>query len=204
MTDSGSDQTCQKLISDLDRLINYRSPNVSKKKAHRKPPSEQRERHVVDIDLNRLDDEWMTHSALYQDYGAQLADAQYKMDTAKTEVDTIKAELDAAIRADPDVFGLEKITEPSVANCIKLQSEYQVAESALHDATRQVRLLQATVRALDHRKSALENLVRLYLANYFGDPTMKRGTDSGDMDRRLQDRADKIAERNRRRKRKTS
>ena len=171
------------------------------KKSSKKRPSTDRERHVVDIDTNRLDEEWMSHSALYQDYASQLADAQYAMDMAKTEKDTVEAELDAAIRADPSAYGLEKVTEEGVKKTIQLQSELQIAVQSLHSTTRTVRLLQATVRALDHRKSALENLVRLYLSNYFGDPTLRRRTDNDDdLDQRLQERSDRVTRSNARRK----
>ena len=127
---------------------------------------------ILSIDENRLEVECGNHALLYYQYATELAEARLACDTAKAELDVVSAELDAAIRDDPDAYDLPKLTEGSVKNCILLQGEYQTALGAYHGVLAAVRMLEALVKALEHRRSALKNLVELRLANYYAEPSL--------------------------------
>jgi DNA-binding transcriptional LysR family regulator len=124
----------------------------------------------IAIDEHRLDEEWVRQPRLYHVYSLKTADARWAMDQAKAHFELVQAELDAAIRDDPLGYGLEKISEVRLAACIVKQPEYLEALEALNNARHKVQVFQAAVSALDHKKGALENLVKLRLAEYYSDP----------------------------------
>lgn len=122
------------------------------------------------IDENALDVELLEQSSLMVKYSTLLAEAKQERDLAKEALDLTKAEVDRDIRNDPDKYELPKITEPVVSGAILMQDEYQEALKTLHDANFEVNVLQGVVNAIDARKSALENLVKLYGQEYFAGP----------------------------------
>lgn len=124
----------------------------------------------IDIDSTSLDREWVKQPRLYFKYSQMLADANRDFDSAKAELDVVRAELDTSIRSDPERYGLEKVTENSIASCIPIQDEYQEAMRRLVKARHARDVVQAAVNALDHKKKALEKLVDLHLSSYYATP----------------------------------
>lgn len=122
------------------------------------------------IDEHRLDIEWKNQPAAYHHWSIELANAQKIHDINKAKLDVIKAELDKTIRDSPDKYGLIKITEPIVAAAVLMQSEHKAALKSVIKAKHDVDILKAAVFALNHKKDALENLVRLRLADYYSEP----------------------------------
>jgi len=131
------------------------------------------------IDPLSLDEDFLVQPGLYMKYSVMAADADKCKNQAKEKLDVVKAELDRAIRKEPSQFGLEKITESVVASTIILQPEYKEASDELIEASYQYSILQAAVRAFDHRKSALENEVKLWLGTYFAGPKEPRDIPGG-------------------------
>lgn len=125
---------------------------------------------IFDIDINRLDEEWVNQPKIFFRYASQLADARRSMEATKAEVDVTRAEVDLEIRGNPEHFGFEKLTETLISNTIIQQSKYQDAIKALRKRKHRVDIVQAAVTAFDHRKSALERLVSLHGQNYFATP----------------------------------
>ncbi|MCJ7747871.1 MAG: hypothetical protein MUP27_09010 [Desulfobacterales bacterium] len=143
------------------------------------------------IDPFMLDEEWLRQPGLFMKYSEAAAEAQRVRDLVKEKVDVIKAELDQAIRKDPAKFGLEKLTETVVAGTILLQPKYVEVADALVEANFKLNILQSAVRAFDHRRSALENVVKLWLGSYFSGPKTPRDIPGG---RRIIDMTrDKVA-----------
>lgn len=134
----------------------------------RKRPKD--ESSFIDIDENELDKEWIEQPKLYMRWATRLADAKLVVDEAKANWDLVIADLDASIRSKPQRYKLEKATEPAIKQAIMIQIEYTNAQQAFHSAKHRVGILEAGVQALEHRKRALEKLVDLYMANYFGTP----------------------------------
>ena len=122
------------------------------------------------IDENRLLEEWKDQAAMMLEYSIRLADARQAEDEAKAALSVVVAELDADIRNNPEEYGLQKATETSVVNAIPGCEEHQDAIKTLNSAKHTVRVLQAAVDALDHRKRTLQGMTELWLRQYYADP----------------------------------
>lgn len=128
----------------------------------------------VQIDVDALDIEWVEQPSLMAQYCAYSAECRKEMDRAKEQVEICKAKLDRQVRSDPGAFGLKKITEGAVASAIVESAEYQECQQEYIDARYEYDLSVTAVRAIDQKKTALENLVRLHAASYFAGPSVPR------------------------------
>lgn len=128
-----------------------------------------------DLDPNRLDEEWVSQPRLFWEAARKLADARADYERAKAAREVEKAELDRAIRRDPEDFGMNKITEGAIEQVILLQKTYKRANEEVIKAKHTVDIFEADVRTLEHRKSALEALVKLRLEEYYSDPRPPKG-----------------------------
>jgi len=126
------------------------------------------------IDEQGLDVEWLKQPSLMFKYGKHGAQAKLDMDHAKEDLDVTKAQLDRDVRAFPDNYGLNKLTETIVANTIINQPEYKDANDQYLNAKYEYDMAMAAVRAIDQKKTALENLVRLHGQQYFAGPSVPR------------------------------
>ena len=126
----------------------------------------------MSIDENSLDYELLEQPTLMTKYSRLLAEARRDRDLSKESLDLKKAEIDLDIRDNPANYNLEKVTVAAVEACILMEDEFQEAQKALNNANYEVNVLQGVVSAIDHRKSALEQLVKLYGQNYFAGPAV--------------------------------
>jgi hypothetical protein len=126
-------------------------------------------------DPNELDKEWCNQPRLRFRYGQELADARRGLATAKAELEVSEAELDLAVRSDPGKYGLEKVTEAAVKSTVPTLKQYQKAKRAVIDAQYAVDVLDAAVSSIDHRKKALEDLVQLFMMDYYSKPKAPEG-----------------------------
>lgn len=124
----------------------------------------------LDIDPNRLEDEWFRQAHLYFQAAELSAQAQRDRDTAKEKLDFVKSQQDKSIRADPIKFGMVKITEAAVDATILQTQEYKASSTALIDANYHYNLMQSLVRAFDHKKKALEISAQLWVGGYWSTP----------------------------------
>lgn len=122
------------------------------------------------IDENALDIEFLEQPSLMARYSKMLADARLEKDLAKERLELVKAEISLDIRDNPDKYALEKVTDKAVEACVLAEDSYKDAQKEYNDANYEVNLFQGVVNAIEHRKSALENLVRLYGQQYFAGP----------------------------------
>ena len=137
------------------------------------------------IDEQSLDAEWLDQPDRMFRYCRHAAEPQRDMDLAKERLDLTRAQLDQAIRAEAGQ-GEKKMTEASVNAAILMHPEYQAASTAYIDSKFENGVAAAAVCAFDHRKSALENLVRLHGASYFAGPSVPRNLHE---ERQLKDKA---------------
>lgn len=128
----------------------------------------------VEINPDALDVEWCKQASLFGEYCVLQAEARRQIDTLKEGMEVKAAGLGLKIRACPSQFGLDKVTEASVQAVILLDKNYAEQLGQLHNAQYEYDVITAAVRALDHKKSALENLVRLQGQNYFAGPSVPR------------------------------
>jgi len=127
--------------------------------------------HFLDIDADTLDKALVEQPALFFKHSKRLADARLALDEAESAFDVTKAELSLMIRDFPKKFGLgDKVTEGSVNAVLSSHESCQKAQRKIHRCKHNVELLSSMVKALDHRKRALEKLVDLHGQNYFSSP----------------------------------
>lgn len=145
---------------------------------------------VVQIDKDRLDEEWVKQPFRFHRFAKRLANARKKWGEAKAHADVVEAEVAQAIRRDPTKFGIStgKPTDAAVKAMVTLHLKVRAAKQAEIDAEHLVDVLEAVVNALEHRKKALENLVYLHGRDYFSAPRERDGEAAKVRDERTKDR----------------
>ena len=131
----------------------------------------------ISIDINSLDREWLKQPVMYMKYAEQLAKANAESKRAKEAVELLWAELDSITRTDAATDN-KKITEAYVDSQIKQSPTYKKAQEEYRQAIYNADVLSAVVSSLDHRKKALENLVTLYVGQYFSAPSNRKKDDA--------------------------
>ena len=126
------------------------------------------------IDVDSLDVEWADQPTLMLKYTKISAEARMELDEAKENLGVVKAEIDLKIREKPEKFGIVKLTEAAVQSAIILDEDFGKANSKCLKAAYELEMAQGAVRAVDQRKQALENLVRLHGLQYFAGPKIPR------------------------------
>jgi hypothetical protein len=130
----------------------------------------------VKIDPNALDDEWLRQADLMRKYSVQVADFLQQKERAEEELNVCKADLDKDIRSDPDGYNITapKITETVIINTIYIQAVYRDAAEKVSDVTHEWNVAKAMVTSIDHKKTALECLVKLHGQSYFAGPKVPK------------------------------
>ena len=117
----------------------------------------------VRVDFSHLHFEWAIQPELTNYYGEQLAEAKRKVDRTEEAVDVAKA------KATEEAFGKGLKVDAAKADAEK-NSEYRKAVSSYNQARYESNLAQAAFDAIQTKKYALENLVRLHGQEYFAMP----------------------------------
>jgi len=125
------------------------------------------------IDQTALDTEWLKQPGLYMRYAEAAAEAERDRDQLKQASEALKAELDPTARRTIEASGA-KVTESAVTAWIGSNQELRAARERLGKAEFRVSILKEAVRAFDHRKAALTNLVTLWQGSYFAGPKAPR------------------------------
>ena len=155
----------------------------------------------IRIDESALDVEWLRQASLTFQYGTHQAKMKRIVDRKKEELDLVKADLDKKIRSKPEHYKIDKITEAAIQATILQQEDYQEINSELIDARYELEIASAALRALEQKKSALENLVRLNGQNYFAGPSVPRDlTKEWEQKEKAKESNTKVAESMQRRK----
>lgn len=128
----------------------------------------------ITISPDNLDIEWLEQPSLMIKYAQHAAQMRKEVDEAKQNLDVVRAGVDKDIRSNPEKYELGKITEAVVQNAILSIPEYLEANQQLIDAKYEADMARAAVQAMEQRKDALENLVRLFGQQYFAGPKMPR------------------------------
>ncbi len=125
-----------------------------------------------DIDINKLDEEWINQPKIFFRYAALLASARRRESEARAEREIVKAELDLKVRKNLKKYKIDdvKLTESVILGVVTKLPEYKKAQRTRLIKKHKADILQAAVNALNHRKSALERLVSLHGQNYFATP----------------------------------
>jgi hypothetical protein len=134
------------------------------------------ERKVVDdydddfhnLNIYQLPQEWRRQPQLMRKYGDRVAAAKKAVGLAEANLVVVQAEVDRAIRQEAN----EKPTEPAIKNAVILDPRCKAAKLKVLDAQEELDYLVGTLRVLEHRKAALEDLVKLRLRDLFAEPTV--------------------------------
>lgn len=117
----------------------------------------------VRIDFTHLHFEWAAQPELTYYYGEQLAEAKRKVDRAEEAMDVAKS------KATKESFSKGLKVEDAKADAA-LNPEYTKSVSNYNQARYESNLAQAAFDAIQTKKYALENLVRLHGQEYFAMP----------------------------------
>jgi len=128
----------------------------------------------VNIDEMALDVEFLEQPRLMLRYCKHAAETKRWLDLAKEKLEVEKAKLGKDIRAHPENYGVEKVTESSVQDAVLMSKSHQDAAAEFADARYENEIAVGVLRSLDQRKTALENLVRLQGMSYFASPSVPR------------------------------
>ena len=143
------------------------------------------------LDPNRLDMEWGLQARFYRREAEKLADLRKKLEEAKADRDVALAEMGQKVRSNPAVYGLEKATVDAVKEVVAIKTRKD--EQKVIEAQHAYDVQRALVDAIDHRKAALENLVKLRLAAYYADPQMPRGVSPEEMEKAMDRRPQNVS-----------
>lgn len=123
----------------------------------------------LEIDELRLDKEWLDQPLQFYRWSKITADAQFKLDSAKSEFALTEAEVSREIRDKPEAYGLSKVTDKAIDATVQTQPEYVAASKAVDRAKHELAIASAAVAALEQRKRALTMLVELWVREYYVD-----------------------------------
>ncbi len=143
----------------------------------------------INIDPDNLDIEWMEQPELVYKYSKAVAEsedelsiAKLDMDMTKNELEKVRASTELHIRANPEHYGLaKKPTEASVKSAIALEKEVLDTQKEYYDTIKKlnkakdiVNTFRSALKAIEAKRPALENLVKLLLSNYYSGPIEPR------------------------------
>lgn len=129
---------------------------------------------IVQIDKLALDKECIRLPGDYLKFAHLSADAKRDLDDAENELKVISAEISRDIRANPEGFGLPKVSEDGIKSMTILQKNHQKALAQITELRHKSELYQGVVWALEHKKRSLTLLVELHGLGYFADVPMTR------------------------------
>ena len=121
-------------------------------------------------DKYRLDEEWEEQPDLMHEASDRSASAKASYKEAEAETKRVEAELKLRIRKDPRTYGFDKVTEDMVSSLAITQPEYRQAKAEEIRRQKLADEAQGDVRAMEHRKTALEELQSLFNTAYFARP----------------------------------
>lgn len=132
-----------------------------------------------DISINnyKLDEECLSHSSLYFRYSSMQADAKTRVSKAKDNLELVEAERNLAIRKALSESGDKvKVTEAMINSALIIDKEVIQAKNQVREAEDIFMKLSVAVQAFEHRKSELDNLVKLYCSGYYSVPNSSSET----------------------------
>lgn len=168
---------------------------MAKKKKKKNKMKEVKEFCMTEVDILNLEKECALQPRMVFKYVKMLNDTNTDIAQAKSDMALTDAEIGESIRANPSDFNLpEKVTVSAAEATILLQPEHKEALVKLQILQKRWGILNAAVKALDHKKSMLEQEVKLHGQSYFATPNPKLvGEQHRDFQKRLEGAKDEAA-----------
>jgi len=132
-----------------------------------------------DLKLDRFNlvREAETLADTYRYWTMESANARRDADAAKDKLELTEAEVALEIRSSAE----KKPTEAMIESMVTADTRVVRAKREFIEAKHRQALLEGAVRAMDHKRSQLDNLTRLWIAGYYADPNRnQRSDDLGD------------------------
>jgi len=143
-----------------------------------------------DIKINRfkLDEDCEIQPVLYNYWSDKLTEAKGNRDKLKNEVSLTYAQTEIETRKNPPGG---KVTEGLIRAAVDTNPKIVELEEKLRVSQKEVYTYEAAVEALGHRKSMLDNLVKLYGSNYFSKPEGRKDSNSDNYSQDMRGRLNK-------------
>lgn len=121
-----------------------------------------------DLKINKykLDEECLTHASTYNRYAEMATKTKTELTKAKDRLTLITAQRNIAIREEIAKSG-SKVTEKMIESYLEVDKEVLKAKKEVREIEEVNATFNAMLDSFDHRKSELDNLVKLYCAGYY-------------------------------------
>lgn len=122
----------------------------------------------TDLKINKykLDEECLTHASTYNRYAEMATKTKTELTKAKDKLSLITAQRNIAIREEIAKSG-SKVTEKMIESYLESDKEVLKAKKEVREIEEVNATFNAMLDSFDHRKSELDNLVKLYCAGYY-------------------------------------
>lgn len=122
---------------------------------------------ALKIDKYSLDNEWLKLPMLYYEWSTIYSQAVLERDKEKQRLELVKTEIESRIRKEPSRYGIKKGTEGEINSCVISSEEYQKALERYQNSVYNLNIISGALEALGAKKSALENVTKLFLSGYY-------------------------------------
>lgn len=139
-----------------------------------------------DLPINKYDlpEECAKHASKYFYWAQKLADAKSELNEKEDILKLRYSQIDLSIRDDWDEAKNGKMTEGKVKANIEDAKQYIAAKVAVSECQRSVNSLSASVSAMEHRRSELDNLTKLLIGGFYAAPNGGRKEGANEMAQR--------------------
>jgi hypothetical protein len=128
----------------------------------------------LEVDKYNLDVELNNQSILFSKWAERCVDVENKRDRLKTQMELKQAKLDFEIRKNPTGYGLsEKPTEKAIRSCILRDTHYLELQESYQKMKYAASILKVAVKRFKDRERIIDRLIKLYLAKYYTEPTVR-------------------------------
>lgn len=123
---------------------------------------------IFNIDQNSLNEAFVDQPTMMYDFTSNLAIAKKEYERTKASLGVIRAKVKMDIRRNPKEYGIPGRPADKVVDDLATMDRRVIkASEVMQEARHKAELLQSGVTALEHRKGALEGLVKLHGQGYF-------------------------------------
>lgn len=156
------------------------------------------------IDKYALDEESANQPTLYEKWARKVAEAILKRDQCASRLELIEARLSKKARKQLENELGKRPTEDMVKTEIRLDEERQKVVEELHQLEYEINIYKGARTAMDHKKSALNDLTKLHLGSYFSKPVVPKDSEYRAQTKRREVDTGKLTEQIKARKRRNS
>lgn len=159
----------------------------------------------IRINPNELDVAAIEQSELFFEYSQKAVEARSDVDRAKLQLETIENDLNTDVRENPAKYHMAKTTEAAITAKVKTHNAYLDARKEFLKAQETHGIMDAAMRAMEHRKRMIEILTTLHGQQYFAGPKTPRNLEKA-YSKRMEERSErvnKIQKKNVRKRKKT-